>query len=260
MYKLIGTDFDGTLLNDKKQVMKKTIESLKETRKRNIIIVGVTGRTLESVKNAVDINIFDYLILNNGSNIYDVVNKKIIYNNAIPKQIAKWVTKFSEEFTYQYDYCTFSTYNKYKNYVKENIPFIKEINSIDEIKDPIAKINIFPKKEANIKSLYNSIKKKYKSIQTIIMQDSGNEKKWIVLTPKNLNKKEALKYLGDLLKIELSEMVFFGDGLNDIEVIETVGMGVAMENALEEIKDKAKYITKSNNEDGIAYFINKELK
>ena len=53
----------------------------------------------------------------------------------------------------------------------------------------------------------------------------------------------------------MEEMIFFGDGLNDLEVIESVGMGVAMGNALPEVKENAKAVTTSNEEDGIAEFV-----
>ena len=59
--------------------------------------------------------------------------------------------------------------------------------------------------------------------------------------------------------ISLDEMIFFGDGLNDLEVIAEVGLGVAMGNALEEIKDKSKEVTESNNEDGIVKFLDRKL-
>ena len=79
------------------------------------------------------------------------------------------------------------------------------------------------------------------------MQDSADTKKWLVLTPKGLNKKSSLQQLGEKLNIKLEEMIFFGDGTNDIEVITAVGCGVAMGNALEEVKRKASHITTSNN-------------
>ncbi len=59
--------------------------------------------------------------------------------------------------------------------------------------------------------------------------------------------------------ISLDEMIFFGDGLNDLEVISEVGLGVAMGNALDEIKDKSKEVTDSNNNDGIVKFLDKKL-
>ena len=77
MIKLIGMDFDGTLLNDSKEVTKKTKDTLRAAREKNIKIVGVTARTLESAKNVVDTSLFDYLILNNGAFVVDENNKVI---------------------------------------------------------------------------------------------------------------------------------------------------------------------------------------
>ena len=85
MIKLIGMDFDGTLLNDSKEVTKKTKDTLRAAREKNIKIVGVTARTLESAKNVVDKSLFDYLILNNGAFVVDennkVIEKKVLEEN-----------------------------------------------------------------------------------------------------------------------------------------------------------------------------------
>lgn len=76
---------------------------------------------------------------------------------------------------------------------------------------------------------------------------------------KGTNKLETLKKLCLKLDIDINEVIFFGDGGNDLSIISNVGLGVAMENALEEVKNKAKKITLSNDEDGIAYFLEKRL-
>ena len=52
-------------------------------------------------------------------------------------------------------------------------------------------------------------------------------------------------------------MIFFGDGLNDLEIMEWVGCGVAVKNAFEVVKEKANYETESNNNDGVALFLEK---
>ena len=70
---------------------------------------------------------------------------------------------------------------------------------------------------------------------------------------------KTLKELGKIENISLGEMIFFGDGLNDLEVMKEVGLSVAMGNALEVIKENAKDIAKSNNEDGIVDFLDKKL-
>ena len=63
----------------------------------------------------------------------------------------------------------------------------------------------------------------------------------------------------NLYFMSLDEMIFFGDGLNDLEVIDEVGLGVAMGNALDEIKDKSKEVTETNNNDGIVKFLDRKL-
>lgn len=259
MYKLIGTDFDGTLLNDEKKVPEENIEYFKKAKKKGFKIVGVTGRTLESVKETLNIQIFDYLILNNGSNIYDVKKKKTIYDKSIPMNTVKEIANFADNYAHQFSFCTFSSYYIYKNFINQHLSFIQEIKSPEEIKEPISKINIYLEDQSKIYEELKKIRYYFDNVKFFIMQDSGNDRKWIVTIPKELNKKESLRKLGKELNISLEEMIFFGDGLNDLEVIEGVGMGVAMGNALEEVKERAKEITTSNEEAGIAHFIKQIL-
>lgn len=76
-YKIISMDFDGTLLTSDKKVTENTKNILKKCRNNGFIIVGVTARNLSSVRSVLDINIFDYIILNNGAFILDVKTNEI---------------------------------------------------------------------------------------------------------------------------------------------------------------------------------------
>ena len=120
-------------------------------------------------------------------------------------------------------------------------------------------MNLFLKDKSKVNDYYELIKARYKDINCFIMQDSGSTDKWLVLNPKGVNKANTLKELGKMENISLDEMIFFGDGLNDLEVMKEVGLSVAMGNALEVIKENAKDIAKSNNEDGIVDFLDKKL-
>ena len=73
----------------------------------------------------------------------------------------------------------------------------------------------------------------------------------------NINKWTAIEVLSDILKISKDEIMAIGDNVNDIKMIEEAGIGVAMDNAWDDIKEKADYVTKSNEEDGVAYAIEK---
>lgn len=258
-YKLIAMDFDGTLVNDEKRVTPITRKILYKKKNENYKIIGVTARALESVKEIGDIDFFDYLILNNGAYIYNIKEKVGNYVKSITKEQAKEITQELEKDSIQIDYCSGTKYYIYKNknQNKNNPAFIKNINSLDEVSEEIAKMNIFIKDQKKLDYYKNEIKRKFKDVFCFIMQDSNEEKKWLVLTPFGLNKKVTLQELGNKLKISLEEMIFFGDGLNDLEVMTAVGCSVAMENALKEVKESATAITKSNNEDGIAHFLEK---
>ena len=72
---------------------------------------------------------------------------------------------------------------------------------------------------------------------------------------KGIDKATSLDRLAKSLNIKQEEVMAFGDGYNDLSMIEYAGLGVAMENAVDGVKQRANMITKSNNEDGIAYGI-----
>jgi hypothetical protein len=120
-------------------------------------------------------------------------------------------------------------------------------------------MSIFTNNDVDINKLRDIINNNYSDINCFVMQDSDSIKKWLVINPYKLNKKTSLESLGKSLNINLDEMIFFGDGLNDLEVISSVGLGVAMGNALTEIKDNSKDITLSNNDSGIAYYLQKNI-
>ena len=258
-YKLIAMDFDGTLLRDDKTISENTKNILKLYKDLGYLIVGVTARTLKSAKDVIPLDIFNYLIINNGVSIYNVDSNEMIYQGNIDKDTAKTITEEIESLCEQIDYVTDNMYYIYINKKNSNLDFIRDISSIEEIGEPVARMNAFLKDIDKVKDYYELISTKYNNVNCFIMQDSDSINKWLVINPKGVNKANTLKELGKMENISLDEMIFFGDGLNDLEVMAEVGLGVAMGNALEEIKDKSKEVTESNNEDGIVKFLDRKL-
>lgn len=255
-YKLIATDFDGTLIRDDGKISQKSKDSLKRYKEKGYLVVAVTGRTLGAVKEVIDINTFTYLIFNNGACIYDVAQQKILFKKKIEMAVVKEITREIEEEALKIDYCSISSYYKYKM-KKINPPsFIVNIDHLDEIKEDIIKINITLKDNKNINRITKRLREKY-DLNAMVMQDSNADNKHINIVPKGVDKRNSLEKLGNLLQINKEEMIFFGDGLNDLKIIEWVGCGVAMANAFDIIKEKAKYETESNNNDGVALFLEK---
>lgn len=259
--KLIGMDFDGTLLNNEGEVTDENYKYLHKAQESGIVVVGITARVVESAKDVVNFNNFDYLILNNGAYVYNCQTNSGKYISKIDKSLAYDITTTMDADSKQIDYCTASYYYLYKSQNKnKNRPsFIKDVLSPNEVAEDIARMNIFLKDETRAEEYQQLISEKFSTVNCFIMQDSYDFKKWLVVNPSNLNKKTTLEQLGKELDITLEEMTFFGDGLNDLEVISSVGNGVAMGNALEEVKAGAKDITLSNNEDGIAHYIKTKI-
>ena len=88
----------------------------------------------------------------------------------------------------------------------------------------------------------------------IIVTDNG---KLGQIMAKGVNKLNGLRCILDKLGASLERVVFFGDDINDIELLKACGTGVAMGNAVDEVKSIADFVTTSNDEDGIAVFLNK---
>lgn len=258
-YKLIAMDFDGTLLTDDKKVSPKTEKILRKLKKEGYKIVGATARTIESLECVVPIDIFTHVIINNGVSIYKVDNQEEEWMGYISKEEASEIIKEVEKVSAQIDLISDRKYYTYKIKKNSSLPFIVDIDKVEDIKEKIARMNIFLKEEKKAKTYHRWIVKRFPKVNCFIMQDSSDEKQWLIINPQNINKAHTLEKLGEELGITTKEMIFFGDGLNDLEVIERVGLGVAMGNALPEVKKKAKAITTSNNEDGIEQFLVNKL-
>lgn len=261
-YKLISMDFDGTLLTSDKRVTDKNKDILLKYKKDNYIIVGITARNFSSVSSVCDINMFNYLILNNGAFIYDVKNKTGINLNSVDKNMAIKITSYFEKIADEIQYCSLNKYYTYKKHSKDKRNFFQKVDSISEIEETICRMNIFFTDDNEINEYKEYIEKTFEDIDVIIMSDTDNKsnKKWLTLNPRNMNKFDTLKRLCSKLNISTDEVIFFGDGANDVSIISQVGLGVAMKNALEEVKKQAKEVTLSNNEDGIAVFLEKCMK
>ena len=146
-------------------------------------------------------------------------------------------------------------------YIKNN-GFTVKINSLEDIKEIIVRMNIFLKNNEEINKNKKYIESEFDDLNVFEMSDTdnNNSRKWIALNPKGIDKLKALEILCKKIEISLDEVIFFGDSTNDLSIINKVGLGVAMGNALKEVKDQAKEITLSNDEDGVAIFLDKILK
>ena len=256
-YKIISMDFDGTLLTTDKKITERTKNILLKYRENNHIIVGVTARNLTSLKRVCDITMFNYLVLNNGTYIYDVENETGEDIGNLDNETVSNLTNYFKNVSQAIYYCSPENYYIYSTKIDKPHDYFIKINSHLDLKEPIARMNIYGENTNEVIKYKQDIEENFKNIDSIIMEDSDRkpEKKWIAINPKGINKLVTLEKLCKKLNISLKDVIFFGDGPNDVEIIQQVGLGIAMENALPEVKKLAKKITLSNNDDGIAIFL-----
>ena len=265
MYKMIVTDLDGTLLDKNKNVSETSKKYLKELKDKGYIICVDTGRTLGRTSYALgEFDYINYIIGNNGTYIYDVCNDKNLYESTIKvEDIKELFIKYLDE----YEVFEINSYEYIFSYCSRtrNIePYVEKIDNKDEFFDKINEVynvTISFKNKSMVNVFLEDLKNNYKDIDSFIMEDSFSNKKWITLINKNDNKYNGLCILKEKLDINNNDIIAFGDGLNDVVMIENVGFGVAMKNALKEVKNNADAVTfEDNNYDGVVNYLKSILK
>ena len=260
-YKIIASDFDGTLLTSEKKITAENIEALKKCKKMGCTIVGITARNLSSVKSVCNTEIFDYFIINNGTYIYDVIKKSGEHLGYLNHDVVEDITRNFLNKSDGIDYCTVEKYYSNKTKIALSRPFHLQIHNLNEVEGNISRVNIFAKKSEDIYEYKKYIKENYPELNCITMQDTDVDplRKWVVVNPGGCSKAFGLKELIKRIGYSLDEVLFFGDSTNDIDIIKDVGCGVAMENAIDEVKELARDVTKKNDESGVAFYINRLL-
>jgi hydroxymethylpyrimidine pyrophosphatase-like HAD family hydrolase len=120
---------------------------------------------------------------------------------------------------------------------------------VDQPMAPTKMDIIFPEK-SDRNDMLKLIKKMFPEVDVLL--HPGHK---LTIVPKGVSKWSGVLYLADHLEVKRTEIVSIGDGLDDMEMIAGSGLGVAMGNAEEEVRKVAKWVTRSNDQDGVAYML-----
>lgn len=285
MYKLIAIDLDGTLLNSYGEISNENIKALKKAQDAGAKIVLASGRVDTAIESfAYQTGANEYIISGNGASIYDLKRKKVIYNKYLAKEKVLEIANFCETNSIYYNvYAQKSIITKSLNYntlyyqsenQKKNDDKQTKIDIVESIPDYIKqlknesflKIIVCDKDEMIFKGMINTLKKD----KEIDVLDVSHMSRKIVkygteeydikyyyteITNKNVNKWNALEFLLNKFNIAKEEIITIGDNINDKEMIQNAGIGVAMGNSTPVIKDVANIVTTSNDENGVAKVI-----
>lgn len=267
MRKLIAVDVDGTLIKDNQIIGERTKKALIEAQKRGHKVVISSGRSPKGVMEyalELEMDKYESYISNyNGAIVTDVKTLEVPINHKMDFELLKEILQYSDNLDINYMiYHNNTIYtnnpNTYKldEVIEKNgdmdVKIIPDLSySIDFTPNNI----LFSQKPERIKEPADKLMEKFGDITTMMYSYPY----FFEVVPKNVSKGIALLEIAEYLGIEKENVYAFGDHDNDKSMIEMAGTGIAMGNAIPELKEVADFITLTNNEDGIAVYLEENI-
>ena len=259
MYKAVFLDLDGTLLDDNKDVSQENQRAIKYVMEKGGQVYLASGRSLKATKKYWDmLNLTKYIIYANGAGIYDCHENETVFLIDIKKNICRELYDYSvnNNLCIRLDTINgrYISDEEYRVYVDEMLLDNNVMNIIDN--KEILQISLLSREKRDIEDAVDYINKNISEedirIEDIFKTGENNRFSAINAINPKASKGNAISTLCDILKIDINDVIAFGDGINDISMIKKVGLGVAMGNAKSEVKEIAKAVTSSNNDSGVA--------
>ncbi len=261
MYKLVVLDIDGTLVNSDKKVTQKTIEYIEKASKMGVRFIIASGRTPYGILPiAKEINlekIGGYILAFNGGACINCETMEVLYENFIDKSEMKKLFEFGEKhnipfMTYNKD--VLFTPNETTKYIDletrlNHLTICRPENFLEEANFDFPKV-IFTDDGDRLGGFVDMAVKEFPQFEVC-----RSEPFFLEVCPKGIHKATGIKNIIEILGVKREEVIAIGDGFNDITMIEYAGLGVAMGNAQQAVKDVADYVTVSNDEDGVCSVI-----
>lgn len=256
--KLIALDLDGTLLNSDGIVSDATKLHLQKLKEKGHIITISTGRILNRALVGTDGAEFaNYIVSDAGAAVFKNYERnkewEEVYVETLPKDIVQNIASY-----YNKDkFVSVSILDRNRiHYYDGTINIIEILERVSEITHVTVDFlnNEFTKEYLEL------FKAKFPNLEIEMMQDSFGDKKWLDILQKDIEKYKGIAKVAKLEGISNENIIAFGDGLNDVAMLKKCGVGVAMKNALPEVKEQADYITsRTNNENGVVEFLKEYL-
>lgn len=258
-YKLVVLDMDGTLLNNDHHVSEANIEVIQRLNREGTKVVLASGRPYESIYPYVkELGIDLPIIAANGALIKCPLSSETYYSTSLPIHLAKEIVEYGKENQYPISLYLDSEVHTFNESMVNVHWELESLNArvIDRFEDgkEIYKI-IYKNTPQKIEEAFKHLEQKYKEKLYITRSDDT----YLDVMNINASKGKALYQLLDRLQISSNEVLVMGNSFNDIAMFEVAGFAIAMDNAPQDVKDAADFVTKSNNEDGVAYALDRYI-
>ena len=269
--RIIALDLDGTLLDSQKRLSEANRAALEAAAKKGVHIVPTTGRFFGMMPPAVrDLPFVRYAITINGAQVYDREADAAIVRDEIPLQMALDLMRMLDGYDVIYDcyrsnwgwmtealqakaedYATDAHYLKMIRGFRRPVADLKAHLEATAAEGDVQKVMLFarnvPEGGSVTKAITAAVEAKFPAIKVTASTWNNLE-----LNIASAHKGNALKRFAEHLGLTLASCMAFGDGMNDLTMVEAAGVGVAMANAHPRVLAVADHVTRSNDEDGVA--------
>lgn len=272
--KLIALDLDGTLLNSDKLLTPRNRAALTAASDAGILIVPATGRFYRGMPEAIRALPFvRYVITINGAQVFDAQTGESIYSAEIPTEEALAFFAYLDTLPVIYDcyvngwgYITASMQGKAAEYISNihSLQMVRELRSgVPELKAYLRegghcpqKMQVFTKNDVPYRdALLQTLTERFP--QFAISTSLPNN---IEVNSRDADKGRALLGLAARLGLSRAQTMAFGDGLNDLAMIQAAGIGVAMANGHPKVKAVADMLAEDCDADGVARVVEQLLR
>ncbi|WP_035448899.1 Cof-type HAD-IIB family hydrolase [Bacteroides uniformis] len=264
-YKLLVLDVDGTLLNDEREISKRTLAALLKVQQMGVRIVLASGRPtygLMPLAKTLELGNYGGFVLSyNGCQIIKAQNGEILFERRINPEMLPYLEKKARKngfaiFTYHND--TLITDSPDNEYIKNeallnNLKIIKEDEFSTAIDFAPCKCMLVSDKEEALIELEQHWEKRLAGT----LDAFRSEPYFLEVVPCGVNKANTLGALLEHLGVTREEVIAVGDGVCDVTMLQLAGMGVVMGHSQDSVKVCADYVTASNEEDGVALAVEK---
>ncbi|MGB9813341.1 MAG: Cof-type HAD-IIB family hydrolase [Thermovenabulum sp.] len=297
-YKLIALDVDGTLINSRYILTKRTIKALRQVMNKGLYVTLCTGRFYRSaIRIAKNIPVNAPIITSDGALIRDVYNNRIYYEKALQKDVlmeiidtvsgcddvklqiflrdkkiflgkSYRVAQLKRFYTFARRFSFIGSVNYIRDFVL--IP-VKNIDDVNRLKKYVDRIYIdgYMKESLGLplKAVISGnpvtiveLTKKFEKMFGKSIYITSAVKNTVDIVDGEVSKAKGLEVISRILGLKRQDIIAIGDNYNDILMLEYAGLGVLMGNAPLELKEKGLPLTLTNNEEGVAYFIESHFK
>lgn len=265
-------DLDGTLLKSDKTIGKKTIDLLNSLNPERFLVTIATGRHYDYAMYLTHEIKNKFIIANNGAGIFDCKTEVCISENPITLVDTVKLTRLALKLgldpiiyvngaKYGYDMMVSSASDKsyYTKHLVRNTDRIKDFSELEDLKEAMS-FAIYGSKD-KLYDFKDYLSESFKHLNYHIIYSSYDDLAILEVMDKNVNKWIAISKFAAIKGVDFKNIISFGDQVNDLEMLENSGVGVAMKGSNEALVSRANRTSEfSNDEDGVYYEVKKILK